>query len=144
MERTLIILKPDCIAQQKVGEILSRFEAQGFEFIAAKITRLSTAQLNEHYAHVADKPFYPQLVEFMTERPVMILILEAENAIARVRELMGPTNPEKADKGTIRGDLGTNTLRNVIHASDSLAGAEAEIARFFSKAEIPALGTVIA
>ena len=125
------------MAQHKVGDILSRFEAHGFEFIAAKIIRLSPTQLREHYAHVADKPFYPQLVEFMTERPVMILILKAENAIARARELMGPTNPEKAAKGTIRGDLGTNTLRNIIHASDSPEGAQAEIARFFSQEEIP-------
>ena len=124
------------MAQRKVGVILSRFEAQGFEIAAAKVTRLTPTQLEEHYAHVADKPFYPMLVAFMTERPVVILILEAEDAIAKARELIGPTNPENATKDTIRGAYGSSTLRNMIHASDSPEGAEIEIARFFNEVKV--------
>jgi nucleoside-diphosphate kinase len=136
MERTFIILKPDCMEQRNVGDIISRFEANGFEIIAAKMAQLDDRLLDTHYAHVTDKPFYPKLVAFMTERPVMLLVLEAPNAISRARELIGPTNPDHARKSTIRGGYGSCTLRNVIHASDSRETARLEIARFFAETEI--------
>ena len=136
MERTFIILKPDCMEQRNVGDILSRFEANGFEIVAAKMTQLRPSLLETHYAHVVNKPFYPDLVSFMTERPVMLLVLEAKDAINRARELIGPTNPEHARKSTIRGGFGSCTLRNVIHASDSREAAKLEISRFFAETEI--------
>ena len=136
MERTYIILKPDCVAQRNVGDILARFEAKGFQIIAAKMTQLRPAILRIHYAHLTDKPFYHDLETFMMERPVLLFVLEAEDAIARARHLVGPTNPEHASKGTIRGDFGTSTMRNVIHASDSRESARLEIARFFAEIQI--------
>ena len=122
--------------QRNVGDILSRFEANGFEIVAAKMTQLRPSLLETHYAHVVNKPFYPDLVSFMTERPVMLLVLEAKDAINRARELIGPTNPEHARKSTIRGGFGSCTLRNVIHASDSREAAKLEISRFFAETEI--------
>ncbi|MEQ9824186.1 MAG: nucleoside-diphosphate kinase [Puniceicoccaceae bacterium] len=136
MERTFIILKPDCMEQRNVGDIVSRFEANGFEIVAAKMTQLDPHLLEIHYAHIVDKPFYPEVVKFMTERPVLLLVLEATDAIHRARELIGPTNPEHALKSTIRGGFGTCTMRNVIHASDSREAARLEIARFFAETEI--------
>lgn len=136
MERTFIILKPDCMEQRNVGDILSRFEANGFEIVAAKMAQLRPSLLDTHYAHIVNKPFYPDLVAFMTERPVMLLVLEAKDAIHRARELIGPTNPDHARKSTIRGGFGTCTMRNVIHASDSRESAKLEIARFFAETEI--------
>lgn len=131
MEETLIILKPDCMANKLAGEVISRFENAGFTIEAAKITQLDSAILREHYAHVADKPFFPEIEAFMSSRTVMPLLLAGENVVARVRELLGPTNSKDAPKGTIRGDLGADMMRNVVHASDSLAAARAEKARFF-------------
>ena len=131
MEKTLIILKPDCMERRLCGTVLARFEAAGFEILASKMTRLTTAQLREHYAHVADKPFYPEIEAFMSSRPVIVAVLVGDNVISRVRELLGPTNSKVAPKGTIRGDFGTEMMRNVCHASDSPAAAEAEVRRFF-------------
>jgi len=136
MERTFIILKPDCMEQRNVGDIISRFEANGFEIIAAKMAQLDPRLLEIHYAHIVGKPFYPDLVAFMTERPVMLLVLEAKDAIQRARELIGPTNPDHARKSTVRGGFGTCTMRNVIHASDSREAAKLEISRFFAETEI--------
>lgn len=136
MAKTLIILKPDCMAQKYVGEVLRRFEKEGFEICACKMAKLDSEILKEHYAHVADKPFFPEIEEFMSSRPVIILILEGENVIERVRDLLGPTNSKEAPKGTIRGDLGTDMMKNVVHASDSPESAEAEIKRFFAPSEI--------
>ena len=96
----------------------------------------SPAQLREHYAHVADKPFYPEIEAFMSSRPVIVAVLTGDNVIARVRELLGPTNSKVAPKGTIRGDFGTEMMRNVCHASDSPAAAEAEVRRFFRPDEV--------
>lgn len=136
MERTFIILKPDCMEQRNVGDIISRFEANDFEIVAAKMAQLHPGLLDTHYAHIVNQPFYPALVSFMTERPVMLLVLEAKDAINRARALIGPTNPEHARKSTIRGGFGTCTMRNVIHASDSRESAKLEIARFFAETEI--------
>jgi nucleoside-diphosphate kinase len=131
MEETLIILKPDCIEKRAVGEVISRFEQAGFEIVAAKIMQLDSPILREHYAHVADKPFFPEIEEFMSSRPVMPMILAGENVIAKVRDLLGPTNSKEAAPGTIRGDLGTDMMRNMVHASDGPETAAAEKKRFF-------------
>ena len=136
MEKTLIILKPDCMERRLCGTVLARFEAAGFEILASKMTRLTTAQLREHYAHVADKPFYPEIEAFMSSRPVIVAVLVGDNVISRVRELLGPTNSKVAPKGTIRGDFGTEMMRNVCHASDSPAAADAEVRRFFRPDEV--------
>jgi nucleoside-diphosphate kinase len=138
MEKTLIILKPDCMERRLAGIVLARFEAAGFEIQSCKMTRLSPAVLREHYSHVADKPFYPDIEAFMSSRPVIVAVLTGDNVISRVRELLGPTNSKLAPKGTIRGDYGTEMMRNVCHASDSPAAAEAEIRRFFRSDEVHA------
>jgi len=131
MEETLIILKPDCMEKRIAGEVISRFEKAGFEIVAAKIMQLDGPILREHYAHVADKPFFPEIEEFMSSRPVMPMILRGEDAIAKVRDLLGPTNSKEAAPGTIRGDLGTDMMKNVAHASDGPETAAAEKKRFF-------------
>lgn len=131
MQETLIILKPDCMERGLAGEVISRFEKAGFEIAASKVMQLDGPILREHYAHVADLPFFPNIEAFMSSRPVMPMILRGDDVIAKVRALLGPTNSEEAPKGTIRGDLGTNTMRNVVHASDSPESAAAEKARFF-------------
>jgi nucleoside-diphosphate kinase len=135
MEQTLIILKPDCMERRLYGTVLARFEAEGFDIIACKLTVLTKAQLREHYIHVADKPFYPEIEAFMSSRPVIIAVLAGEKVISRVRDLLGPTNSKVAPKGTIRGDFGTEMMRNVCHASDSPEAASAEIHRFFKAGE---------
>ena len=131
MEETLIIFKPDCIEGRIVGEVISRFEKAGFDIVASKVMQLDDTLLSEHYAHVAELPFFPEIRAFMSQIPVLIMILQGESVIAKVRELLGPTDSQAAPKGTIRGDLGTNRMRNVLHASDSPETAAAEIARFF-------------
>lgn len=131
MEETLIILKPDCMSNRVAGEVISRFEKAGFEIVASKITQLDGEILREHYAHVADQPFFPQIEAFMSSRTVMPMILSGEDVIAKVRDLLGPTNSQEAPKGTIRGDLGTDMMRNVVHASDGPETATAEKKRFF-------------
>src|SRR6056297_2160393 len=112
MEETLIILKPDCIEKRVAGEVISRFEKAGFEIAAAKVIQLDGPILREHYAHVADKPFFPEIEAFMSSRPVILLVLRAENAVSRARDLLGPTDSAEAAAGTIRGDLGTDKMKN--------------------------------
>jgi len=136
MQKTFVIYKPDCMQQRHVGEVLSRFEAAGFDVVGCKMTRLSPALLREHYAHVADKPFYPEIEEFMSSRPVIVMALQGEGIVAKVRDLLGPTDSRKAAKGTIRGDFGTEMMKNVVHASDSDENAAIELARFFKPEEI--------
>lgn len=131
MEETLIILKPDCMEKRLAGAVISRFEQAGFEIVASKVMTLDSAILREHYAHVADLPFFPDIEAFMSSRPVMPMILTGEGVIAKVRDLLGPTNSQEAPAGTIRGDLGTDMMRNVVHASDSPETAVAEKKRFF-------------
>ncbi len=135
-ETTLILFKPDCVQKRLSGEVLNRFEAEGFNVRGLKMMRLSDAVLKEHYAHVADKPFFPEIVTFMQSSPVVALALGGENVIARVRDLLGPTNSAAAPKGTIRGDFGENMMVNVCHASDSLENAAAEVKRFFGEGEV--------
>lgn len=136
MQKTLIIFKPDCMEQRHVGTVLARFEAAGFNLIGAKLMRLTPALLRAHYAHVADKPFYPEIESFMSSRPVLVVALSGDNIVQRVRDLLGPTDSRKAAKGTIRGDFGTEMMKNVVHASDSEANGLTEIARFFKSDEI--------
>lgn len=136
MQKTFIIFKPDCMEKRVVGTVLSRFEAAGFDVIGCKMGRLSPALLREHYAHVASKPFYPEIEGFMKSRPVIMLALRGENVVQRVRDLLGPTDSRKAAKGTIRGDFGTDMMKNIVHASDSVENANAELARFFKPDEL--------
>ena len=136
LETTLILFKTDCVEKHLVGEILKRFESEGFKIRGIKMISLSTEILHEHYAHVADRPFFPEILNFMQACPVIALALEGENAIARVRELLGPTDSTVAGKGTIRGDFGVDTMRNVCHASDSEESASNELKRFFGEDEI--------
>ena len=136
MEKTFIIFKPDCMEKRVVGSVLSRFEAAGFNVIGCKMGRLAPALLREHYAHVASKPFYPEIEAFMASRPVIMLALQGENVVQRVRDLLGPTDSKKAAKGTIRGDFGTDMMRNIVHASDSVENGQAELARFFKPDEL--------
>lgn len=136
MQKTFVIFKPDCMEQKHVGTVIDRFEKAGFEIVGAKLIRLSAAVLREHYAHVASKPFYPEIEQFMSSRPVLIMALKGENIVATVRDLLGPTDSRKAAKGTIRGDFGTEMMKNVCHASDSDENAQIELARFFKPEEI--------
>jgi nucleoside-diphosphate kinase len=119
-----------------VGNVLDRFEKAGFTIIGCKMTQLTPEILREHYAHVAGMPFYPEIEKFMSSRPVVVMALEGQSAVSRVRDLLGPTDSRKAAKGTIRGDFGTEMMRNVVHASDSVANAKIELARFFQPGEI--------
>lgn len=134
-----MIFKPDCMGKHLAGTVLSRFEAAGFDVIGCKMARLSSALLREHYAHVASKPFYPEIEAFMSERPVIMVALQGQDIVQKVRDLLGPTDSRKAAKGTIRGDFGTDMMRNVVHASDSVENAQAELARFFRLDELHAV-----
>ena len=136
MEKTLIIFKPDCVQKKLVGTVLDRFERAGLTIVGCKMMQLTPAVLAEHYAHIADKPFYPPLLEFMLSSPVVVMALQGEDAVARVRAMLGPTDSRKAEKGTIRGDFGTDGRVNILHASDSPENGLAEIARFFKPEEV--------
>ena len=135
-ETTLILLKPDCVAKRINGEVINRFEREGFRIRGCKMLRLTEELLKEHYAHIADKPFFPDVAKFMSSKPVIAIALAGENVIAHVRDLLGPTDSKIAPKGTIRGDYGDDKMTNVVHASDSAENAALEIERFFSHAEL--------
>lgn len=122
--------------QRHVGNVLNRFEQAGFTIVGCKMARLTPALLREHYAHVASKPFYPEIEAFMSSRPVIMMALEGDNIVQKVRDLLGPTDSRKAAKGTIRGDFGTEMMKNVVHASDSDENAKLELARFFKAEEL--------
>lgn len=132
IERTLSIIKPDAVAKNVVGQIYSRFEQAGLKIIAARMMHLSKGQAEAFYAVHKARPFFGDLVKFMTSGPVMVQALEGENAIARNRELMGATDPRKADKGTIRADFADSIDANAVHGSDGIDTARTEIAFFFS------------
>jgi nucleoside-diphosphate kinase len=137
-ERTLSIVKPDAVAAGAAGEILSRFEKAGLEIIALKKMRLTEAQARGFYAVHKDRPFFADLVKFMTEGPIVVSVLEGEGAIAKNRELMGPTDSTQAEPGTIRGDFGIDIERNAAHGSDAPETARIEVAYFFNATEIQA------
>lgn len=136
MEETLVLLKPDCLEGRKCGEVLKRFEEAGFDVFGVKMMRLSDEILREHYSHLADKPFFPEIQGFMQSSPVVAIAMRGENAITRVRDMVGPTDSTIADKGTIRGDFGQDKMRNVVHASDSVENGQAELKRFFAEGEL--------
>ena len=135
-ERSLILLKPDCVKKAHCGEVIARFEAAGFAIRCAKMIQLSHEILADHYSHVADKPFFPSIVEFMQSAPVIALVLEGDDVIAKVRGMLGPTNSKEAEPGTIRGDFGEDMMINICHASDSPENGEIEVKRFFADSEI--------
>lgn len=136
MENTFIILKPDCVAQKTMGQVMTRFESKGYRVRAAKMFQFDDALLREHYAHHADKPYFPEIANFMKSSPVLALVLEGKNVIEGVRNLLGPTDSNKAAPGTIRGDLGSDIMLNIAHASDGPDTAKEEIARFFKAEEL--------
>jgi nucleoside-diphosphate kinase len=136
VERTLSIIKPDAVAKNVIGEIYSRFEQAGLKIVAARMKQLSRADAEEFYAVHAQRPFFNDLVEFMTSGPVMIQVLEGENAVTRNRELMGATNPKEAAAGTIRADFAQSIDANAVHGSDAAETAAVEIACFFSDNDV--------
>lgn len=135
MQRTLAIIKPDGVRQKVVGEVIKRLEAAGFRILGIKVVRLTSQQAGIFYAVHRERPFYKSLTEFMSSGPIVPILLEAENAIERLRTLMGATDPSKAAAGTIRKDLASNIEQNVIHGSDSPESARGEISFFFSELE---------
>ena len=135
-ERTLVLIKPDAVKRRLAGEILARFERRGLELRAAKLVRVDRALAEEHYNEHSEKPFFGELVEFITSGPTLALVLEGDGAIAVVRTTMGATNPTNADPGTIRGDLALAMPDNLVHGSDSPESAEREIELWFSDDEL--------
>lgn len=136
VERTFSIVKPDAVAKNVIGQILTRFEAAGLKVIAARMMHLSRAQAEGFYAVHRERPFFKDLVKFMISGPVIVQVLEGEGAILKNRDVMGATDPQKADKGTIRADLATSIDENVVHGSDAADTAAREIAFFFRETEI--------
>ena len=136
IERTLSIIKPDAVAKNVIGEIIARFEKAGLKIVGAKLMQLSEEKAGGFYAEHKERPFFGDLVGFMTSGPVVVQVLEGENAIALNRDLMGATNPEEADAGTIRADFAETIDANAVHGSDSPASTEREIAYFFEAGEI--------
>ena len=136
IERTISIVKPDAVAKNIIGQIYSRFEQNGLRIVAAKMKHLSVREVQDFYAVHKERPFYADLVAFMTSGPVMIQVLEGENAVAKNRELMGATDPANAARGTIRADFAESLSINAVHGSDSLENAAIEISYFFSQSEI--------
>ena len=136
IERTISIIKPDAIGKNVIGEIYSRFEKGGLKIVAAKMKHLSKSDAEGFYAVHKDRPFFGELVEFMTSGPVMIQVLEGENAVNKNRELMGATNPAEADAGTIRADFAQSIDENAVHGSDSVDNAKIEMDYFFSEDEV--------
>lgn len=136
VERTLSIIKPDAVAKNVIGQIYARFEKAGLRVVAARMTHLSRQQAEGFYAVHKDRPFFGELVAFMISGPVMIQALEGENAIQKNRDLMGATDPKKADKGTIRADFADSIDANAVHGSDSAANAAVEVAYFFPTLDV--------
>ena len=136
VERTLVLIKPDAVQRGMIGLIAGRFESKGLKVAGLKLMQLTDGILNEHYAHLSDKPFFPRIKSFMQETPVVALCLEGVDAVDVVRGLCGVTNARQAAPGTIRGDLGMSVQCNLVHASDSLETARDEVPRFFSEDEL--------
>ncbi len=135
MEKTLVLIKPDAFGKNHTGDILKRYEDEGLKIVAAKVMQMDKKIAAIHYAEHVEKPFYPDLVEFMTSAPLMALILGGDNAISKVREINGATNPAKAAEGTIRKLYAESVTKNAVHASDSPESAAREIKIFFSEIE---------
>ncbi|MES3032321.1 MAG: nucleoside-diphosphate kinase [Patescibacteria group bacterium] len=135
-EKSLIILKPDAVQRNLVGEITSRFERKGLKIIGMKMMSLENAILEEHYAHIKDKPFFPGVRDFMKACPVIVMALEGINAVSAIRLIVGPTKAWEANAGTVRGDFSLSTQSNIVHASETIEAGEIEVKRFFKKDEI--------
>lgn len=136
IERTISIVKPDAVGKNVIGKIYDRFESNGLKIVAAKMKHLTREEAEGFYAVHKERPFFGELVEFMTSGPVMIQVLEGENAVAKNREIMGATNPDNADAGTIRKDFADSVGENAVHGSDSLENAKTEIDYFFKPEEV--------
>jgi len=136
IERTLSIVKPDGVQKNAIGDVYRRFEQAGLRIVAARMLRLSQTQAEGFYAVHRERPFFRDLVTYMVSGPVMVQVLEGEGAVAKNREIMGATDPKKADRGTIRADLATSIEQNVVHGSDSAENAAREIAYFFAETEL--------
>jgi len=136
MERSLVLIKPDAMQRDLAGAIIARLEKLGLKLVAIKLLHLDKALAQRHYAVHKDKPFYDDLVDYISSAPIVAAVFEGEKAIEVIRKAMGATDPSKADKGTIRGDFGLDIERNSVHGSDSPAAAEEEIRLFFSPEEI--------
>jgi nucleoside-diphosphate kinase len=139
MDRTLAIIKPDAVQGGRAGKIIAHLEAAGFRVCAARMTRLSAGEAGEFYAVHRERPFYPSLVRFMTSGPVIPMVLEADGAVAKLRQVIGATDPAQADEGTVRKLYAESKERNAIHASDSPENAAAEIGFFFTKQELKSI-----
>jgi len=136
MERSLVLIKPDAMQKGLAGTIISRLESQGIKLVAVKMLHMDKALAERHYAIHADKPFFKDLVEYITLTPIIAAVFEAEGAVEKIRKIMGATDPAKAEPGTIRKDFGTDIQRNAVHGSDSTETAEKEIRLFFTEDEI--------
>lgn len=136
MERTLLLLKPCTVQRRLIGEVINRIERKGLRIVGLKMMQLDDAILNEHYAHLVDRPFFPWLTASMKSAPVIAMCVEGNSAVTVVRNIVGATNGRKAAPGTIRGDLSMSGQENIIHASDSIETAEIEMKRFFREGEI--------
>ena len=136
IERTLSIIKPDGVQKNIIGEVYRRFEAAGLQIVAARMVHLTREQAGQFYAVHRERPFYADLIEYMTSGPVMVQVLEGEDAIARNREIMGATDPAKADAGTVRADFASSIEENVVHGSDGPDTARQEISFFFSDEQL--------
>ncbi|HEY9054771.1 MAG TPA: nucleoside-diphosphate kinase [Rectinemataceae bacterium] len=135
-ERSLVLLKPGILERRILGEVLGRFERKGLRIIAMKLMRVSGARAEAHYAEHKDKPFYAELIDYITSGPVVALVVGGEGAVGALRRLCGPTRPSEAPPGTIRGDFALHTNVNIVHASDSPSAADREIRLFFEPSEI--------
>lgn len=135
-EQTLIIVKPDAIHRGLLGEITTRFERKGLKIVGMKMIQLEDALLDAHYAHIADKPFFVGIRNFMKSSPVVVMVLSGINAVSATRIIVGPTKGYEADAGSIRGDLSLSIQSNVVHSSDSVEAGKSEVARFFKEDEI--------
>ena len=136
MERSLVLIKPDAMQKGLAGTIISRLESQGLKLVAAKMLHMDKALAERHYAIHADKPFFKDLIEFITSTPIIAVVFEAEGAVEKIRKIMGATDPTRAEPGTIRKDFGTDIQRNAVHGSDSIETAEKEIRLYFNENEI--------
>ena len=136
IERTFAIIKPGALQRRLVGDIIARFETKGFRILAMKTMKISLETAEEHYGEHLGKAFYESLLAYMTSDPAIVMVLERENAVTSLRKLAGATNPDSAEPGTIRGDYGVTTKKNIVHASDSLESAVREINLFFKQDEI--------
>lgn len=136
IEKSFVMMKPDAVQRRIMGKILSRFEEKGLQVVACKLLKIDESLAKEHYGEHAEKPFFNDLVSYITSSPSFAMVIKGDDAISLIRKIVGATNPKNADLGTIRGDFAMDMGRNIIHASDSLASAEREIALFFKEDEI--------